>query len=484
MTIQEPTFDELADGELGWSDDVVAAAAPTLRLVAAGDRLSNNLGISSSGPEIREPFAANRPSVTGRRIGLFLFVLAAAGAMLVMPHRSVGMYAYGTVALGILAVKLVAAHGGREQRLSVVRDLRVAAVVPVYNEDPVAFRACLESLLDQSMAIEEIWVIDDGSSSIECYADAVERLERHAGATVIRCDANRGKRHAMAEAFAVSTADVFLTVDSDTVLNRYAAEELSRAFSDPKAMAATGTVRALNARANLLTRLIDLRYANAFLFERAAYSRVGSVLCCCGSLSMYRASVVKENLEDFVTQTFLGSPVQFGDDRRLTNYCLTEGRVLFIETALAFTAVPQRLNHYLRQQNRWNKSFFRESFWVLRNMSYRTWPWRITAVELTMWFVLTGSLVVTVIVRPALVGGIAIASYFAQTAFAAYARSVRIIGTGGTSNTNPWISIALAPLYSILHILFLVPVRFWSLFTISRGSWGTRATVEVAIAAP
>jgi hypothetical protein len=55
-------------------------------------------------------------------------------------------------------------------------------------------------------------------------------------------------------------------------------------------------------------------------------------------------------MPDFLSQTFLGVPAIFGDDRRLTNYVLLQGKVVFQETAVAWTAVPQRLGHFARQQ--------------------------------------------------------------------------------------------------------------------------------------
>src|SRR5690606_10156552 len=146
----------------------------------------------------------------------------------------------------------------------------------------------------------------------------------------------------------------------DTVLARDAVEQAMRPFADERVQCVTGLVLALNRRRNLLTRLIDMRYVNAFLGERVAYSRLGSVLCACGSLAMYRGPVVRENLADFLNQRFLGAPATAGDDRRLTFCCLMAGKAVIQPRAVAWTAVPERLTHYLRQQVRWTKSFIRE----------------------------------------------------------------------------------------------------------------------------
>jgi hyaluronan synthase len=261
------------------------------------------------------------PTLAERTLAVVLFAIAAAAAL----RFSHGVYWYGAVALGMVGVKLGAAVFYRTVPRPPIPSATVAAVVPFFNEDPVALLRCIDSLRKQTMPLDEIWIIDDGSADPSAFYIARAALADLPEAVVLRYENNRGKRHAQAHAFRRTRCELILTVDSDTVLEPHAMAELAREFSDPQVQAATGSVRALNPDTNLLTRLTDLRYANAFLYERAAYSRVGSVLCCCGSLSMYRTAVIIDNLEDFVTQTFLGVEVQFGDDRRLTNYALLRG---------------------------------------------------------------------------------------------------------------------------------------------------------------
>ena len=94
------------------------------------------------------------------------------------------------------------------------------------------------------------------------------------------------------------------------------------------------------AAATSSARLIDMRYCYAFLGERAAYSVFGSVLCVCGSLALYRGVTVRKYLDDFLSQRFLGRPCTYGDDRRLTYYCLREGRVLLAPDAVAWDPRP------------------------------------------------------------------------------------------------------------------------------------------------
>jgi hyaluronan synthase len=433
--------------------------------------------------ELPEFLTAGSTSRRARNVqAAAVFAVALSGVIAVTAASGGGIRSYGFVAMGYLAVKLVLSsryrpHEGNDE----VRDMSVAAIVPVYNEDPAAFRRCLDSLLAQTHALAEIWVIDDGSSSNVCLQIARSVLSGVPGAQVRAFRRNRGKREAQAFAFKRSQVDLFCTIDSDTVLDPHAVEEGIKPFADAKITAVTGNVRALNHRKNLLTKLIDLRYANAFLYERAAYSMLGSVLCACGSLSFWRSDVIKENLEDFVNQTFLGIPVQYGDDRRLTNYALQRGRVVVQDSSVAFTVVPERMQHFVRQQLRWNKSFFRETLWVLRNFSARRWVWWLSLAELAMWAAVSTGIVMASLVTPLLTGRLALLYYLSYLAVMSYARSVRYFGASESSWMYQLYVFLLSPVYAALHVGLLIPLRIWALLTLRQRGWGTRATVEVAL---
>jgi hyaluronan synthase len=367
-----------------------------------------------------------------------------------------------------------------------------AVIVPIYNEDPEILRRCLITIMEQTLPPGTVMVVDDGSHSDEAArvaAGCVEDFARRGiNLLVLRQPRNMGKREALARGFTtVPEVDVYIGVDSDTVLKPSAFTELLAAMSDERVTGATGLVLASNHRINLLTRLIELRYANAFLYERAAYSKLGTVLCCCGSLAAYRGWVVHKYLDDFRTQTFLGRPAVVGDDRRLTNYCLLEGKVLLQSSAIAETAVPERLGHYLRQQSRWNRSFFRETLWCLK-----TFPLRrpvgfvLSGIEFTTWLVFTGTLLYSLILRPLLYGDVLVVQYLTMITTFGYLRSVRYLDLRreGMNLPEKLGTFALAPLYGVMHIFLLLPIRLWSLATLRTASWGTRKKVEVAVPPP
>jgi hyaluronan synthase len=169
----------------------------------------------------------------------------------------------------------------------------------------------------------------------------------------------------------------------------------------------------------------------------------------------------------------------YGDDRRLTNYALTRGKVLFQDTAIAYTTVPDRFRHFTNQQLRWNKSFFRETIWVLNR--FRPWHrvWLLSFAELALWFCFTLAMLIALVIYPLLTGDLPSAWYLAFVAVMAYARSVRYIGSQRSSLRSQLGVYLLAPLYGLLYLLVLMPIRLWALCSLRNGGWGTRAQVEV-----
>jgi Glycosyltransferases, probably involved in cell wall biogenesis len=394
---------------------------------------------------------------------------------------------YGIAVFSLLILKLVASLMSRsveldEKDTAKVARLTVAVLLTVYNEDVTAFRRCLDSLLNQTRLPNAIAVVDDCSTDKSALqlACEYEPLFRARGVDyrVIAFEVNRGKRHGLAAGIRqFFNADIYLGVDSDTELDEYAVEKGMLPFASRRVNAVTGLVLALNARKNVLTRLIDLRYANAFLFERAAYSLLGSVLCCCGSLAFYRGTVIRENLDDFLGQRFLGREATYGDDRRLTNYCLKNGRAVMQSSAVAWTLVPERMKHYLKQQTRWSKSFFRESLWVIQQGRMDKPAFWLSLVELTSWITFTGMLLAAIVLLPFKANPELLLFYAMYTMLLGYARSVRFLEPNQRTRMpmgERFATFLLAPLYGLMHVGLLMWVRVYAMATLRDNAWGTR----------
>lgn len=397
-------------------------------------------------------------------------------------HNHLGWY--GIAVGSLLAIKLLASMKRRrpaaadEQRTP---NLTVAAIITVFNEHPAMLRRCLESLLDQTRRPDTVTVIDDCSAdrSASGVIDSIGWRFREAGIRLdfIRFPVNRGKRHGLAAGFSAQPdADVYLAVDSDTIAAPDAVEQLLKPFARRRVHCTTALVMANNRATNLLTRLIDMRYVNAFLGERVAYSRLGSVLCACGSMAMYRGWVMRKYLDNFLGQRFLGKPATFGDDRRLTYYCLLEGQSLIVPAAIAWTDVPDTTGGYLKQQLRWSKSFIRESVLMAFTGRVPRAYWWLNLIELATWIAFTSALVVAMAVfatHPH--AWTIVASYAVYVSAAAWLRSVHYLRKAGDVPTwDRYGTFLAAPLYALMNLGLLIPLRFYAIATLRKNGWGTR----------
>lgn len=366
-------------------------------------------------------------------------------------------------------------------------DLSVGVVIPVYNEDPGYLRACLESLSSQTLKPDVVYVVDDASDQDFCLITARDWKDQTSIKTfILQASQNRGKRHAQALAFRSAeehhvVPDIWVTVDSDAILQEDAIEKGLAPFNDPRVQGVAGLLLGRNWSRNLLTRVMDIEFVNSFLVGRAANSKFGAVLVTCGGIAFYRSEVIHENLSDYLGETFMGHPIRAGDDRRLTQYALLRGRVVFAEQSVAYTALPERLSHLYRQRMRWCASFYRGVWWHFCNTPIRT-PAYWFVVAQVMEFVFTLAMMVALIVF-AVHEPLVIPAYFAYMSILSWVRSIRYLTfkREDMSGKQKFFSVLCAPLVSVIYTFVLTPVRYLSVIKVTEASWGTRQTVEVAL---
>lgn len=239
---------------------------------------------------------------------------------------------------------------------------RLTVVIPAYNEGAMVRRAivsCAEA--DYPSDRLEIIVIDDGSrDDTWMHIKLAERQYPNLVSTV-RFPENRGKRAALASGFRKASGEILVTVDSDSIIDQAALLAIAGPFMDPKVGAVGGKVCVLNRFEGLLPRMLHVRFILSFDFLRSAQSVYGTVYCCPGALSAYRASVVKRVLPKWEHQTFLGAECMIGEDRALTNDTLALGyKTVYQGSAIVHTIVPETYSNLCKMYLRWDRSYIRE----------------------------------------------------------------------------------------------------------------------------
>ena len=237
-------------------------------------------------------------------------------------------------------------------------------IVPAYNEGELVYQT-LMSLAQSDYPHEKLQLIsiDDGSKDDtwewmqKAKAELGDRLE------IYQQPHNQGKRHALYRGFNLATGEVFVTVDSDSVVKRDTLRNLVSPFVlDEKCGAVAGNVRVLNNKNAMIPRMLNVSFTFSFEFIRSAQSKLGSVLCTPGALAAYRKDVVMACLPDWMNQTFMGQLSDIGEDRAMTNMILKQGyHVLFQRNAYVYTNIPEKYKSLYKMFIRWERSNIREN---------------------------------------------------------------------------------------------------------------------------
>lgn len=297
-------------------------------------------------------------------------------------------------------------------------DNKTNILVVGYKENILYYTMCLESIktcLSNIPSLNKIYIIIDGNSSddkymidifLNIFSDYDKKIHINLSDTDINISNNNldtilsnlqtlksfsdsinqnniicisqphaGKRFALFTGFQLSllenklfntNIDTVFCTDSDTIISPNTVNNMIPPFSNPYIGAVTGNLSIYNKYDSILSFLTYIRYWFAFNLERAYQSFSGSVLCISGPIGMYRLSSLEKIIVEWHTQTFLGKPCTYGDDRHLTNKILSlYNYVLYIPHAFAETETPSSIYRFYKQQIRWSKSAFREMFWTL-----------------------------------------------------------------------------------------------------------------------
>jgi N-acetylglucosaminyltransferase len=343
----------------------------------------------------------------------------------------------------------------------------VDVVVPCFNENPALLEACCRSVAVQDYPGPlRVWLVDDGSRNRDALAPVYQRW-RDRGWDIRLLDRNTGKRAAQDEAVRRGSGELVVLMDSDTVLAPDAVRQAAARFRDEQVGAVSGSIGVLNAPTNLLTRLIHHRYRLRFQVERPAQGFFTSLLCCSGPFAVYRRSLLARLWPRYLSQTFAGIPCTSGDDLHLTNLVLATGRqVLFEPRAIASTWVPRSLRQYLRQQLRWNRSFYRELRWTFAGIRSRHPYLALDVLSRALLPLLLGAALVLLASEGLLVGWELLAADL-TLALAMLTLTAAFLLAHGAS--TPFLL-----LYGPLHVMLLVPVRVYALATLASSRWETR----------
>ena len=351
---------------------------------------------------------------------------------------------------------------------------KVTVVIPAFNEGPMVERS-IRSVARSHYPAEllEIIVVDDGSRDDTFFHMQHLRREFPSLVRLIRFRGNRGKRAALEAGFRAATGEILMTIDSDSEIDPETVHEMVTPFlADARVGAVAGRVAVLN-RDSVISRMLEVQYALAFDFGRAAQSTYRAVACCPGALSAFRRAVILPHLTEWTRQRFLGRPVGHGEDQALTNIVLRCGYdTVYQRSAVVHTLAPTTYRQMTRMFVRWDRSFIVEGFAFAKFMftRYREKNRVLPVVS----FVVTNLRLVLffwgLLELPELF--MEDATHLAQGAVA--------LGLGALFSAAYYLRIersfrfVYGLLYAVFSVLLLQWILPWALLTVREERWGTR----------
>jgi peptidoglycan/xylan/chitin deacetylase (PgdA/CDA1 family)/spore germination protein YaaH/GT2 family glycosyltransferase len=247
-------------------------------------------------------------------------------------------------ALVLTGLALVsAAKERRTVRPELVADSSVSVLIPAFNEERVIERSIRQVLASEKVRVEVI-VIDDGSkdrtSAVVETAFAGEPRVR-----LIKLE-NGGKARALDHGLVLASNDIVVALDADTQFEPDTIVRLARWFTGDDRLAAVAGNAKVGNRVNIVTKWQALEYVTAQNLERRALARLGAMTVVPGAVGAWR----KQALID------AGGfpPDTLAEDQDLTIAVQRAGwRVMYDQSAIAWTEAPQSVRQLARQRFRW-----------------------------------------------------------------------------------------------------------------------------------
>ncbi|MBO8191675.1 glycosyltransferase [Streptomyces oryzae] len=234
----------------------------------------------------------------------------------------------------------------------------VTVLIPAYNEE-AGIESTVHSLLASTHPHLQIIVIDDGST--DRTADLATWID-DPRVMVLR-QPNAGKAAALNTGLAHARYDIVVMVDADTVFEPDAIYRLIQPLAHPAVGAVSGNTKVGNRR-RLLGRWQHLEYVFGFNLDRRMFEVLECMPTVPGAIGAFR--------RDALMGVGGVSEDTLAEDTDLTMALWRAGwRVVYEESAIAWTEVPSSLGQLWRQRYRW-------CFGTLQAM----WKHRRAAVEL------------------------------------------------------------------------------------------------------
>jgi hyaluronan synthase len=387
---------------------------------------------------------------------------------------------FSTLVWALWLLKVVLSR--RYRPVTAPYEVTTSVVIPVVDEPLDLFRDVLTRIVEQRP--DEVIVVINGAvnPALEEVSEEFAPLVRWVHTPI------PGKRNAVKIGTQLSTGEITVLVDSDTVWTDGTLSELVKPFADPAVGGVTTRQRILEPERSWITRWADWLENTRALYSMPAQSALGQVGCLPGRTIAFRRRILMQVMDAFMTEKFLGVFLEVSDDRTLTNLTLKAGyRTVYQYTSLCYTDAPLKVKKLAKQQLRWARG---SQYNTLRML-----PWMLGHAPVLSIFFLAD------ILLPFLLLGTILGWVYRSVSGTGTNLYEAILQTYTGLNGWVWVvalmivssvlSMAIRqirhlhekpsdflrlPVFIIVSTLFLMPIRILGFVRMAHASgWGTRA---------
>lgn len=235
---------------------------------------------------------------------------------------------------------------------------KVSVIIPAYNEE-VGIRRTVKSVLQSDYPIQEVIVVDDGST--DRTASIVKKRFRNSKRFKLITKKNGGKASALNIGFQIASGEIVVTVDADNILLKETISCLVAHFKDPRVGAVSG-----NCKIGKYTKQLPLwqhiEYVTANNLEKRALDYINCITVVPGSNGAWRKSVIEE--VGFYEDDTMAEDTDITLKVICRNY-----RIVYEDRAITIEECPETVKDFIKQRVRWSYGIL-QSLWKNRRNIY------------------------------------------------------------------------------------------------------------------
>ena len=259
------------------------------------------------------------------------------------------------------------------------RPFFTSIIIPVVDEPIEIFSRVLATIADQNP--NELIIVINGPKNEKldkaCQALWDNRQKNGKDSTEIKIlhAQTAGKRNAIRLGVENTNprSEICVLCDSDSIWTEGTLENLLMPFSEDKMIGGVTTRQKIyEPNRNLVTMVAALLEEIRAEGTMKVMSVTGKVGCLPGRTIAFRTQILRQVMDEFMTEVFMGIHKEVSDDRSLTNLTLKMGyKTVMQDSSVVFTDAPTTWRKFIRQQLRWAEGSqynnIKMTGWMFRN---------------------------------------------------------------------------------------------------------------------